>query len=229
MGAIHLIRHAQASFGQANYDELSHLGHKQSQLLGTEIEINKLADIVISGTMKRHRQTAEGSLEHSHLSQQITLEPGFDEFNHEDLIEQVDKSWKDKTRFRAYLKEQKNPKKAFHEIFLIALDRWISGKFEDEYQESWITFQTRVINALLNVRNTAGNSKNIFVFTSGGPISVILQWVLKLENKQTFEINENLANTGVTRLLYNQDRISVSYINNYSHLERNGSELLSFR
>ena len=34
MAELYLIRHAQASFGAENYDQLSDLGHQQSQSLG---------------------------------------------------------------------------------------------------------------------------------------------------------------------------------------------------
>ena len=34
MSELILIRHAQASFGEENYDKLSDLGHKQARLLG---------------------------------------------------------------------------------------------------------------------------------------------------------------------------------------------------
>ena len=35
MGTIHLVRHGQASWGAADYDELSALGRDQSDALGT--------------------------------------------------------------------------------------------------------------------------------------------------------------------------------------------------
>ena len=35
MSELILIRHAQASFGHENYDNLSELGHDQATLLGT--------------------------------------------------------------------------------------------------------------------------------------------------------------------------------------------------
>ena len=35
---FHLIRHAQASFGAADYDNLSDLGHRQSQALGAALK-----------------------------------------------------------------------------------------------------------------------------------------------------------------------------------------------
>jgi broad specificity phosphatase PhoE len=31
MGQIYLVRHGQASFGSANYDQLSELGHEQAR------------------------------------------------------------------------------------------------------------------------------------------------------------------------------------------------------
>lgn len=38
MSELYLVRHAQASFGAANYDQLSDLGHRQSRWLGEHLK-----------------------------------------------------------------------------------------------------------------------------------------------------------------------------------------------
>ena len=53
MSELILIRHAQASFGEENYDNLSKLGHKQAEMLGklfNNLKINP--DKVVIGTQK---------------------------------------------------------------------------------------------------------------------------------------------------------------------------------
>jgi broad specificity phosphatase PhoE len=60
---IHLIRHGQAAFGAADYDELSALGRQQSCLLGAALApLWRDGDRIIVGGMRRHRQTAEECL-----------------------------------------------------------------------------------------------------------------------------------------------------------------------
>ncbi len=38
MGQIYLVRHGQASFGSADYDQLSTLGAEQAQMLGGSLD-----------------------------------------------------------------------------------------------------------------------------------------------------------------------------------------------
>lgn len=64
VATIHLIRHGQAAFGAADYDELSALGHEQSALLGASLApLARAGDGAICGGMRRHRQTARACLQ----------------------------------------------------------------------------------------------------------------------------------------------------------------------
>ena len=59
MGDLYLIRHAQASFGKPDYDELSELGFHQARLLADFFErTGRTFDALYCGEMKRHRDTA---------------------------------------------------------------------------------------------------------------------------------------------------------------------------
>lgn len=64
MGELYLVRHGQANSGattEEDYDRLSPLGHKQAGLLGAWMRAHEDPfDLVISGTMRRHRETAAG-------------------------------------------------------------------------------------------------------------------------------------------------------------------------
>src|SRR6202051_4504676 len=60
MGRLLLIRHAQASFLEQNYDKLSALGETQARRLGQHWARQKiLFDGVCSGPRVRHKQTAK--------------------------------------------------------------------------------------------------------------------------------------------------------------------------
>lgn len=64
MGAIHLVRHGQASFGTGDYDRLSETGHLQARLTGADMAARGLRpDVVVHGGLRRQRETAEGLLE----------------------------------------------------------------------------------------------------------------------------------------------------------------------
>ena len=47
MSELHLVRHAQASFGSDNYDQLSDLGHRQSRLLGGHFKLKYTLKLVM--------------------------------------------------------------------------------------------------------------------------------------------------------------------------------------
>ena len=55
--------------------------------------------------------------------------------------------------------------------------------------------------------------------TRRGTISTICGHVLGLDDRQMPEVNYTLANCSVTKLLYQPDRVTLSYLNNYAHLE----------
>ena len=88
MGTLYLVRHGQASFGAADYDNLSELGHRQSVRLGEYWrERGMHFDAVITGTLKRHRQTWEGIAEGLGLQRDDVLPwPGLNEYDSEALI-----------------------------------------------------------------------------------------------------------------------------------------------
>ena len=57
MGTLYLVRHGQASFGAADYDRLSDLGHRQCAQLGAWMEARGLRfEGVLRGSLRRHRE-----------------------------------------------------------------------------------------------------------------------------------------------------------------------------
>ena len=63
MSVIYLVRHGQASFGAADYDVLSELGHRQAALVGAELRARGVrVDLAVSGTLRRQRETAATAL-----------------------------------------------------------------------------------------------------------------------------------------------------------------------
>ncbi len=64
MGRLYLVRHGQASFGAADYDNLSELGRRQAVRLGQYFRENDQSfDAVFTGTLRRHGQTWAGIAE----------------------------------------------------------------------------------------------------------------------------------------------------------------------
>ena len=163
MAVIYLIRHGQASLGSDNYDQLSELGIKQSQCLGNALKNRGLQfDAVYRGSMKRHAQTAEHCLASMGCeSAPVNLNAGFNEYNHEEVIERYRPEFADHSNLAQFLASQPQPRKAFQLVFESALERWRQGEHDHEYSETWNQFQARCVDALNYVRHHSGDAKSI--------------------------------------------------------------------
>lgn len=230
MGAIYLIRHGQASFGKADYDQLSGLGLQQPPVLGRSLKqrVPQL-DVVQMGSMKRHRQTAEGCLQAMGQSQELIVNPDWNEYDHEQVIERYKPAYKNKLLMKADLAKTLNPRREFQKMFAAAIQRWISGDYDDEYTESWPQFKHRVTNALELLRQQMGPSKTAFVFTSGGPISAVAQQLLNITDEDIFSLNWTLANCGITKVIYSDRGMYLSSLNEHSAFEGAHQNMITYR
>lgn len=242
MAAIYLIRHGQASFGKADYDQLSDKGMQQAELLGQYWQSLVMPDKFFSGDLLRHNQTLKQfSVGHKSEHTPTIIHSGFNELDHVDILTCYNAQWHNLAQMSAEINRLKNPNTTFQKEFTQAINRWISGDFNQEYKESWQQFKNRCVQALHNIiqqeltNNRPENSrqtkasKDILVFTSGGTISVILQHILQLQDKQALQISQQLRNTSVSKLLFSGNNLSVDYLNNYSHLELAGADWVTFR
>lgn len=230
MGAIHLIRHGQASFGKANYDKLSDLGMVQSAHAGkyfarTGVRFHRVA----AGEMLRHQETMEHCLQ-AMLTENATPEGqfnrvppiitgAFNEFDHEEVVARFRPEFADKTVLASYLAQQTRPAAAFQLIFDQAMRRWLSGQHEQDYKESWQQFRDRCLTGFNALLEHCAAGEHVAVFTSGGPISVITQHLLGVPDEHVLKLNYAMINASITKVFYNGERVSLSSFNSYSHLE----------
>lgn len=229
MGQIYLVRHGQASFGAADYDQLSPHGVEQSRMLGAWLAACRQGfDQVVTGGLRRHRQTAEaclGALPGSPPPSEWRADPGLDEYDHVEVLAKHAPQMRDPIAAKDALETDANPRKAFQKMFAQAMERWMGGQHDSDYKESWPAFRARCVGALRRIVEGAGGSKSIIVFTSGGPIAAICQELLGFPDRRAAEVNFSLVNSSVTKLLFSSGdraRISLSYLNNYAHLEQTG-------
>ncbi|HUR41946.1 MAG TPA: histidine phosphatase family protein [Verrucomicrobiae bacterium] len=227
MGQIYLVRHGQASFGAADYDNLSERGVDQSRRLGEWFKTCGVTfNGVVTGGLRRHKQTADAclaALPGSPAVGQWRTDPGFDEYNHVEVLAKHTPKHLDPIAAKDQLKAQDNPRKTFQKMFAQAMDRWMSGRFDSDYVESWPAFRARCVAALRRAVASAGGSQAVAVFTSGGAIAAICQELLEFPNAKAADLNFSIVNSAVTKLLYNAEgRVSLSYLNNFAHLEQSG-------
>lgn len=230
MGAIHLIRHGQASFGKANYDKLSPLGIEQSAHAGLHfahagIQFHKVA----AGEMVRHRETMEHCLQamqQDNADSAPWITSAFNEFDHEEVVARFRPEFEDKAALASYLANQPRPAAAFQVIFDQAMRRWLSGQHDRDYKESWLEFRDRCITGFTALLEHCAAGEHVAVFTSGGPISIITQHLLGVPDEHVLKLNYAMINASITKIFYNGERVSLSSFNSYSHLESAANPML---
>jgi len=229
MGAIYLIRHGQASFGAADYDELSPLGSEQAALLGDALLARGVRpDLVVCGTLLRHRQTAQACLPALGVSLEWTEDAAWDEYDHERMIEAYRPHFRDKAQLVAELAATPDPRRAFQDMFAQAMRRWVSGAYDADYVETWTAFCGRVEAGASRLRDKLKRGETALVFTSGGPISAIVRSLLGLSDERAAQLNWMLANAAVTKLIYSERGMYLSSLNEHAHFESD-PRLITYR
>lgn len=248
---IHLIRHGQAAFGAADYDELSALGRQQSCLLGAALApLWRDDDRVIVGGMRRHRQTAEECLtalrsargSHGGLTGSSVAEssdarrfdesphtdPRWNEFDHREIVARHRPEYVDHERLVADLGAAVDPRRAFQSLFAAAMTRWSSGDHDHDYSETWPAFRQRCREALQAAAEAAAGSSNVWVFTSGGPIAAVVQGLIDAPDAQALRLSWSLVNASVTQLHVARSGVRLSTFNGHAHLQAR-EDLVTYR
>ena len=225
MSTLYFIRHGQASFGKNNYDRLSLTGVKQSRILGNYLnKINLHFDAIYCGTMERQVKTAA-----EYYACCAETDSPAPEIEHDDRLIEFDGEGVLKILLPILLTEQPSyrfdsdnllkDRGSFRRIFEAVMTMWASGKYEMKGVSTWVEFTHGVNSAVNKIMNKLNNGKNVALFTSGGPISVVVQRVLDLTPQKAMDIRDMIVNTSITRFRYSQDRIMISSFNEYPHLE----------
>lgn len=214
MAEITLIRHGQASFGSKNYDQLSELGQQQAVWLGEHWRQSGIEfDRIVTGTMVRHRQTAEGLLRGHGLDMPLEHHAGLNEYHFQGLLDPL------REQHPALWQDTGHAKRDYYVNMKQALTFWMDGRIADDGQDSWKAFCQRIQVGFEFAYQT--EAKRTLVVSSGGPISVILAEVLKLDHATTRNITLQIKNSSCSKLLYNGREFSMDSFNDISHLRSN--------
>lgn len=231
MPAIYLIRHGQASFGHDDYDNLSELGLQQASILGTALSARLSGfDVVACGTMRRHEQTAKGclsELDSGFNEGALLFDSAWNEYDHQNILAQYDERFESATSTQAYLKTLDNPAQAFEQAFNEAVFQWMRG--EGDYVESWDAFRSRVRGGLQGLVDNHNDAKTIAAFTSGGPISLLSQALLGVDEKHLMQLNWTLVNCGITKVVATSSRSFVSTLNEHVHFEGANRQFITYK
>ncbi len=213
MGSVYLIRHGQASWGADDYDQLSPLGMKQATALGISWEASDWAPTaVVAGGMKRHAQTAIATIDACGQGDGYDVDPGWDEFDHLAIAMAHDPA------------AMSGDPREFQQLLNVALDAWIAG--DNDHEESYSVFVTRVMASFQQVIADADASRTVAVFTSGGPIAMVVSHLLAGDDSLFQRLNDVVINASMSTVIVGRSGPRLLTFNESTHLPR---DLVTFR
>jgi broad specificity phosphatase PhoE len=197
---VWLVRHAQASFGSANYDCLSERGEQQAERLAIWLVAHPdLAFAhVIGGTLQRHGQTLD-RIERVFAAAgralpAIAQDADWNEFDHEAVIRAYANQHQDNPLLAAARASQ--DRRAIHALLAAALHAWATREIDGGVPETWDAFGARVARA--RARLDAAPRGKTLVVTSGGPITRCAQAALGCDAQRAVHLNLALRNTAIS-------------------------------
>ena len=209
MAELILIRHAQASFGAANYDILSERGHRQSKALGLALKAHgTVPGAFFRGKQRRHRETLEGVAVGLEAEAEHTVLPGLNEFDFKSLLN---------ARFKDGPPEGLHDDRKTHfRLLRETVLMWQRDEIEG-IPEPFAAFQARVLGAVDAM--TAAGHETVMAVSSGGPIGLIVTTLLEAPLKKMMEIQLQTKNCSVTRIVFTERRRFLHTYNETPHID----------
>lgn len=184
MGEIILVRHGQANSSardEEGYDRLSDLGHQQAAWLGDYMrDRERPFDKVISGSLRRHRETAAG-LGHADAA----IDPRLNEMDYFNLGRALQDvhgvPFPGPDEFAAHVPQVMQ---AWHRAEIMGV-------------ETFASFESRVTGVL---QEAAQPGVRVLCVTSGGVIGMIIRHLLDLDPTRMAHILLPILNSSVHRI-----------------------------
>ena len=224
MGTLYLIRHGQASYGEADYDRLSPRGIEQALAVGRWAAGAKLGAL-FAGPLRRQQQTAH----HAHEGASGTLPavqplaelaeyPAFEMLQH-----MVPRLIAEDRKF-AQLTSTPTPR-LLDDAFQTILSKWSRDEWTVEGVERVATFVERIRAGLDRVLRAAGSGARLACVTSAGPIGVAVGLVFGIPAERMVRTSVVVRNASITELRFRSqgfdwqpDQLSLVTFNVTAHL-----------
>ncbi|MGR3515152.1 MAG: histidine phosphatase family protein [Paracoccaceae bacterium] len=196
MGEIILVRHGQANSTattEEEYDRLSDLGHQQARWLGDWFRDNgHTFDHIVSGTMRRHRETVAG------LGMTADEDARLNEIDYYTLSDEMHR-----------VKGEPLPTGDTFAVHMPkVMEAWRAAEIVGA--ETYHAFETRVA-ALLD--DAAQPGRRVLCVTSGGVIGMVLRHILDLDILKMSHVMLPIFNSSVHRL---NVRDGIPYLAGYN-------------
>lgn len=204
MGEIILVRHGQANSSatdEESYDRLSDLGHQQAKWLGQYLSDREGPfDKVISGSLRRHKETAAGIGYTDPL-----IDPRLNEMDYFNLGQALEDvhgvPFPGPDEFASHVPQ--------------VMEAW--HKAEIMGVETFASFEERVTSVL---QEAASPGVRVLCVTSGGVIGMIIRHLLNLDPTRMAHVLLPIMNSSVHRVRVIPQGPILASFNAVPHLDR---------
>ncbi len=236
MSKLYFFRHAQASYGAANYDQLSPKGEEQSAILGEYlVEKNYQFDKIFVGPLERQKQTFEivsniYKKNNKTLPNPISVEGLREHRGPGAMRKYLPELLKTNPQIKKWYAEiEENPKLMKRNsllTFQYFMDEWSLGNIVVPDVQSWAEFRAAVKGGLVTILENTGKGETIAAFSSGGTISAITAEALNIQDERMVSnMNFSVRNTSFTSFLFSKNQFNLLSFNELPHLEK---EMVTF-
>lgn len=224
MPTILLVRHGQASFGGADYDELSELGREQSLILARELAGREPAvSTIVSGSLRRQRDTATPLADA--LGQAATVDPRWNEYDMDQIL-----AHHAATDVRTGGEQgQRVTSAQFQDLLEAGLRHWVAAGADSPAPESWPAFSQRIAGALADLAAGVPSGTTGVAFTSGGVVAALCGIATGLGQATLIPLNRVAINCAITKIVHGRRGTTLVSFNEHTHLERAAPALVSYR
>lgn len=246
MSAIYLVRHGQASFGAADYDVLSELGHRQAALAGAELRARGVRiDLAASGTLRRQIDTATAALtaytaasarQPVDTAGAVVTDPGgwagetetdrrWNEYDQDTIVNGGRQGHAPPSQ--RVTTSSGISSRSYQGLLDNSLADWISR--DGTGPGSFRAFGDGVLAALDGLAGRLGSGGTAVVFSSAGPIAALCGRLLDVGVQGFVSLNRTMINGGITKIVVGRSGTTLISVNEHSHIDAAGREFLSYR
>jgi broad specificity phosphatase PhoE len=225
MPTVLLVRHGQASFGAADYDVLSDLGRRQAEIVATSLAERGYRPVrLCAGTLRRQHETAAAFTALG--APELEVDERWNEFDPDDVLTHHSEST---LRIQGDGAGETLTNRGFQAALEPALAEWVAHAERSPTAMTWPQFSGAAPAALTDLTAGLDSGDTAVIVTSGGAIAAAVGALLGAPAEVFAALNRTLVNAGVTKLVIGSSGTNVLSVNDHSHLELVGRELVTYR
>lgn len=215
MSSLLLLRHGQASFGQADYDQLTDLGVSQAHATGLFFqEQGYRFDDILSGPRRRHQDTTNALVAALGTDMPWRIDPALEE-----MAEGQEILAAAQAHFGIDLTAPHIARHNQLQQYNAMLQAWGEGRAAIGGKPTAQTFRQNVGLWLRRQIAHPESGRRILVVTSAGVIGAIMCEVLGTNTSRMMDYARVLRNASLTEIVFSRERASLLSFNNIYHLQ----------